>query len=72
MRTKLAIDNDVLMAAKELAETQRKSVGEVISMLVRRGTAPRRAIAEDTQRNTPASITSRRAQDHLGTGQAPR
>ncbi len=36
MRTTLAIDDDVLMAAKELAGSQRKSVGEVISSLARK------------------------------------
>ncbi len=35
MRTTLAIDDDVLMAARELAETQQKSIGEVISSLAR-------------------------------------
>lgn len=37
MRTTLAIDDDVLAAAKNLAERQRKSVGEVISALARQG-----------------------------------
>jgi hypothetical protein len=37
MRTTLAIDDDVLAAAKHLAERERKSIGEVISMLARRG-----------------------------------
>ncbi len=40
MRTTLAIDDDVLAAAKELASTQRKSVGEVISSLARRALRP--------------------------------
>lgn len=35
MRTTLAIDDDVLAAAKELATSQNKSIGEVISALVR-------------------------------------
>lgn len=35
MRTTLAIDDDVLAAARELAATQQKSVGEVISALAR-------------------------------------
>lgn len=35
MRTTLAIDDDVLAAAKELASIERKSVGEVISALAR-------------------------------------
>ena len=37
MRTTLAIDDDVLAAAKNLAERQSKSVGEVISTLARQG-----------------------------------
>lgn len=37
MRTTLAIDDDVLAAAKNLAERDRKSVGEVISDLARQG-----------------------------------
>lgn len=35
MRTTLAIDDDVLSAVKEIAVTQRKSVGEVLSSLAR-------------------------------------
>ncbi|MDQ6680603.1 MAG: CopG family transcriptional regulator [Pseudomonadota bacterium] len=37
MRTTLAIDDDVLVAAKHLAERQSKSIGEVISTLARQG-----------------------------------
>lgn len=36
MRTTLAIDDDILVAAKVLAAQQRRSVGEVISDLARR------------------------------------
>ncbi|CAN7467497.1 CopG family transcriptional regulator [Mesorhizobium sp. LjRoot246] len=36
MRTTLAIDDDVLLAAKAMARQQDRSVGEVISDLVRR------------------------------------
>lgn len=36
MRTTLAIDDDVLLAARAIAEQQRKSVGEVVSELARR------------------------------------
>jgi hypothetical protein len=35
MRTTLAIDDDILAAAKEMAATEGKSVGEVISTLAR-------------------------------------
>jgi hypothetical protein len=40
MRTTLAIDDDVLAAAKEMAATQGKSVGEVISLLARTALRP--------------------------------
>ena len=40
MRTTLAIDDDVLAAAREIATTQRKSVGEVISSLARHALRP--------------------------------
>lgn len=37
MRTTLAIDDDILAAARHLAERQRTSLGEVISALARQG-----------------------------------
>ncbi|MEO6408323.1 MAG: ribbon-helix-helix protein, CopG family [Burkholderiaceae bacterium] len=37
MRTTLAIDDDVLAAAKHLAQREHKSIGEVISVLARQG-----------------------------------
>lgn len=40
MRTTLSIDDDVLAAAKELAATDNKSVGEVISSLARAALRP--------------------------------
>jgi hypothetical protein len=40
MRTTLVIEDDVLEAARSLAEAEGKSVGEVISTLARRGLAP--------------------------------
>jgi hypothetical protein len=49
MRTTLAIDDDVLAAAKELAATERKSVGEVISALARNAMRP--AAARRATRN---------------------
>ena len=39
MRTTLAIDDDVLAAAKHLAERENKSIGEVITGLARQGLA---------------------------------
>lgn len=41
MRTTLTIDDDVFFAAKSLARTESKPLGEVISNLIRRGLAPR-------------------------------
>jgi hypothetical protein len=49
MRTTLAIDDDVLAAAKEIAATEQKSVGEVISALAR--TAMRPASSSRRTRN---------------------
>ena len=40
MRTTLTIDDDVLAAAKSLANLQQKSVGEVISALTRQALLP--------------------------------
>ena len=40
MRTTLAIDDDVLAAAKGLAQRHNKTVGEVISTLARQGLRP--------------------------------
>jgi hypothetical protein len=39
MRTTLAIDDDVLAAARHLAEREHKSMGDVISNLARQGLA---------------------------------
>lgn len=40
MRTTLTIDDDVLAAAKAMAQRQHKSVGEVISALARQALLP--------------------------------
>ncbi|HYK37675.1 hypothetical protein [Alloacidobacterium sp.] len=40
MRTTLAIDDDVLSAAKEMANLENKTVGQVISALARRALVP--------------------------------
>lgn len=37
MRTTLTLDDDVLAAARHLAEREGKSIGDVVSALVRRG-----------------------------------
>jgi hypothetical protein len=51
MRTTLAIDDDILVAAREIAATQQKTVGEVISELARKGMRP-----VDTSRTTRNGI----------------
>ena len=43
MRTTLSIDDDVLMAAKHMAEAQRRTLGEVISDLARQALTPKAA-----------------------------
>jgi hypothetical protein len=40
MRTTLSIDDDVLAAARELADYQQKSIGEVLSSLARKALMP--------------------------------
>lgn len=40
MRTTLTIDDDVLAAARSLAERQRKSLGDVVSTLARSALSP--------------------------------
>jgi hypothetical protein len=45
MRTTLEIDDDVLLAAKELAKTQKSTVGKVLSKLARKALGPSRKAA---------------------------
>jgi hypothetical protein len=40
MRTTLSIDDDVLSAAREMAVTQKRTLGDVISALARQGLSP--------------------------------
>ncbi len=51
MRTTLAIDDDVLVAAKAIARQENKSVGEVVSDLARR--ALRRPSTNATRNGVP-------------------
>ncbi len=46
MRTTLAIDDDVLAAAKAIARQTNKTIGEVVSDLARRALRPAAAPAE--------------------------
>jgi hypothetical protein len=50
MRTTLAIDDDILAAARHLAEREQKTVGEVLSALAREGLA-RASGASKSERN---------------------
>lgn len=45
MRTTLAIDDDVLAAARAIAEHRGRSLGEVLSDLARRSLLPEQAVA---------------------------
>lgn len=47
MRTTLDIDEDVIVAARELASAERRSVGSVISALARAGLTPARVESDD-------------------------
>lgn len=60
MRTTLAIDDDVLAAAKHLAEREHRSVGEVISALARQGLS-RSTRSNKTERNGIPLLASRKA-----------
>jgi len=60
MRTTLAIDDDVLAAAKHLAERERKSIGEVVSALARQGLA-RGTRSAKTERNGIPLLPRRKA-----------
>lgn len=60
MRTTLAIDDDVLAAARRLAERDRKSVGEVIFALARQGLA-RDTRGARAERNGVLLLPDRRA-----------
>jgi hypothetical protein len=59
MRTTLAIDDDVLAAAKHLAEREQRTVGEVISSLARQALA-RSGRASRAVRNGIPLLASKR------------
>ncbi len=59
MRTTLAIDDDVLAAARALADRENRSIGEVISALAREALKPRAAVAPS--RNGVPLLPSRSA-----------
>ena len=47
MRTTLNLDDDVIVAARELAASERRTLGSVISELARRGLTPARLETAD-------------------------
>jgi len=49
MRTTLDIEEDVLQAAKELAQRDRRTAGQIISLLARRGLS----VSEDIPKKSP-------------------
>ena len=53
MRTTLTIDDQVLAAARHLAERERRSVGDVISTLARRGLARETRSARPVRNGVP-------------------
>jgi hypothetical protein len=63
MRTTLDISDDILVAAKELAQLEKKSLGQVISELVRRGFST--PAATDPGQNPPPLVTSARSTAQL-------
>jgi hypothetical protein len=46
VRTTLELDDDLVAAAREMAATERRSLGSVISELARRGLTPARVEAD--------------------------
>jgi hypothetical protein len=61
MRTTLAIDDDVLAAARHLAEREHKSIGEVISTLARQGLSRDGRSSSQTERNGIPLLPNRKA-----------
>jgi hypothetical protein len=60
MRTTLAIDDDVLAAAKHLAEREQRTVGQVISSLARQALA-RSGRGSRTERNGIPLLPSKKS-----------
>ena len=46
MRTTLDIENDILFAAKDLAKREKKTIGQMISDLARRGLTSEPALTD--------------------------
>jgi hypothetical protein len=60
MRTTLAIDDDVLSAAKHLAEREQRSIGDVISDLARQGLAAGKRPARAERNGIPLLPTDKK------------
>lgn len=56
MRTTLTLDDDVLQIARDLAALEKKTLGEVISELIRRGLRP--DIPQSTAHGLPVFAVS--------------
>lgn len=59
MRTTLDIDDDVLQAAKELADARGSTAGKVLSELARKGLTPAAAVVAPATRNGVPVLSSR-------------
>ncbi|MGH9607422.1 MAG: hypothetical protein ACRD3N_17170 [Terracidiphilus sp.] len=63
MRATLDIDDDVLAAAKEMAASEGRSVGEIVSSLARQAMGSR--TAQDKMRNGIPLLPARPGQPHI-------
>lgn len=61
VRTTIAIDDDILAAARHLADRESKSIGEVISALARAGLAKGRRTARPVRNGVPLLPTRKGA-----------
>lgn len=61
MRTTLALDDDVLAAARHLAERDGRSLGEVVSQLARQGLARPTGVSRSAERNGIPLLQGREA-----------
>jgi hypothetical protein len=65
MRTTLAIDEDVLAAAKHLAARDGRTLGEVITALARRGLAPAAREARGPAEPSPKGLPQTRRRNGI-------
>ncbi len=63
MRTTLDIDDDVLQAAKELAEARGTSAGKVLSALARKGLAAQAGAASGARTRNGVPVLASRGPD---------